>query len=121
MSKLQETVTTYGAAWQEEHPEWRLKLLTTALNEKGRYTDPTADLVGPKALCDHIGVFQVGNPGAKIEVTSTATLHHDIAHFTWRMLLPDGQVRLTGHDFAEFDEDGKILRLAGFFGDPDPL
>lgn len=114
------TIADYGAAWQERDPNKRLELLTRCFAENGRYVDPTADVSGRSDLCDHIGEVLKGADG-KVQLTSKPSNHHDVIHFTWHMVGPDGSVYVAGHDFVHLDTKGKIAHLAGFFGDPEPL
>ncbi|MEM7091191.1 MAG: nuclear transport factor 2 family protein [Pseudomonadota bacterium] len=121
MSDLAEVISAYGAAWQETNSEQRLSLLDLAWADDGRYSDPTADVSGRQNLSDHIGHVLASSNGGRVELTSATNTHHDVAHFTWRMVAPDGSVMVSGHDFVQFAGDGRIARLAGFFGDPEPL
>ncbi|WP_052261480.1 nuclear transport factor 2 family protein [Ruegeria sp. ANG-S4] len=116
----QQTIAAYGAAWQEPNAEARLELLNTCFAENGRYVDPTADVTSRAALNDHIGNVLTGSDGT-VELTSQPTNHHDVVHFTWHMTGPDGSIYVSGHDFVHLDAEGKIVHLAGFFGDPEPL
>ncbi|WP_109311535.1 nuclear transport factor 2 family protein [Ruegeria sp. AU67] len=116
----QQTIADYGAAWQQADQGQRLDLLTKCFAEDGIYVDPTAEVNGRSNLCDHIGeVLQ--SSGGRVELTSNPNNHHDVVHFTWRMVGPDGTIMVTGHDFVRLNEQGKISHLAGFFGDPAPL
>lgn len=120
MQDWQQTIADYGAAWQETDPAERLELLTRCFAENGRYVDPTGDVSGRADLCDHIGgVLQSSN--GRVELTSKPTQHHDVVHFTWHMIGPDGSVFVAGHDFVHLNAEGQIAHLAGFFGDPAPL
>ncbi|GGH25571.1 SnoaL-like domain-containing protein [Cribrihabitans marinus] len=120
MATLQETVDTYGAAWRETDPAKRLELLETVWADDAVYVDPMARVEGRAALVAHIGEV-LASTGGRVEITSRPNAHHDVAHFTWHMVGPDGAILVRGHDMATLDTDGRIARLAGFFGDPDPL
>ena len=120
MQNLQQTINNYEAAWQETDEGKRLDLLTYCFAENGRYVDPTADVSGREALSAHIGKVLKNSDGT-VEITSNPTNHHDVIHFTWHMVGPDGNVYVAGHDFVRLDVSGKIAHLAGFFGDPVPL
>ncbi len=120
MQDLSRTIADYGAAWQESDPSKRFDLLARCFAEDGRYVDPTADVAGRDEICAHIGeVLQQTN--GRVDITSTPTVHHDVVHFTWHMIAPDGNILVAGHDFLHMNEQGKIAQLAGFFGDPAPL
>lgn len=120
MQELKQVIAAYGAAWQETDPEQRLKLLTRCFAETGRYVDPTAEVSGRNQLSTHIGAVLKDTQG-RVEITSEPSSHHDVVHFTWHMVAPDGTIMVSGHDFIRLGADGKIAQLAGFFGDPAPL
>ncbi|WP_170760588.1 nuclear transport factor 2 family protein [Ruegeria lacuscaerulensis] len=120
MHDLHQVISDYGAAWQEMDPDKRKEQLTRCFSENGRYVDPTADVSGIAQLSEHIGEILKTSNG-RVDITSTPVSHHDVVHFTWRMVAPDGSIMVAGHDFIRLDDQGKIAHLAGFFGDPAPL
>ena len=120
MQDLHQTINNYEAAWQETDASKRHDLLTFCFTENGRYVDPTAEVNGRAELSDHIGKV-LKNSDGRVEITSKSTNHHDVIHFTWHMVGPDGTIFVAGHDFGLLDASGKITHLAGFFGDPAPL
>ncbi|UWR04649.1 nuclear transport factor 2 family protein [Ruegeria conchae] len=120
MQELNNVISAYGAAWQETNPNRRLELLDQCFAGNGRYVDPTAALTGRDQLSEHIGEVLKDTQG-RVELTSAPTSHHDVVHFTWHMVSPNGSIMVAGHDFIRLDADGKIGHLAGFFGDPTPL
>jgi hypothetical protein len=112
----EETVDRYCAAWNEPDPERRRAILAEAWDPGARYTDPTVDLTGVDALVAHIGGVQKTYPGARITRLSAVDLHHDVLRFAWRMVLADGTALPEGIDFGALGPDGKLTRIAGFFG-----
>ena len=114
--ELTELITLYTRAWSEPDRACRQSLLDRIWDENGTYTDPTAHVAGRAALVDHIGGFFVQYPGARIELTSGVDMHHEMFRFTWRMVLADGNVFVEGIDFGELSSEGKLHRIAGFFG-----
>lgn len=120
MHNLKSIIADYGAAWQETDAMRRLELLKRCFAEDGRYVDSTAEVNGREQLNKHIGAVLDDTQG-RVEITSEAASHHDVVHFTWHMVAPDGGIMVTGHDFIRLSADGKISHLAGFFGDPAPL
>ena len=121
MANVDETVRAYGAAWLEVDEAERRRLLQSAWSEDGVYQDPTAHVVGREALIRHIADFHKRLPGTTIIFASGVDHHHGKLHFLWKMIGPDGQVTVEGRDFGEFDVDGRICRIVGFFGQPPPL
>lgn len=121
MTSLTETLTAYGQAWHENDAGKRMTLLDTAWAEDGIYQDPSADVRGRQALCDHIGGVHHSFPGARVEITSGADMHHGKIRFFWRMVLEDGSVAIEGTDFGEVAPDGRLSTIIGFFGTPPAL
>jgi len=113
-------VNAYGAAWLAADEAERRRLLEIAWSENGVYQDPTADISGREALVRHIAGFHQRMPGTTIVITSGVDHHHGKIHFLWKMVTPDGKTALEGRDFGEIGPDGRICRIAGFFGPPPP-
>lgn len=113
----EEAVALYGAAWSETDTEKRLALLEKAWAEDGVYTDPTAELEGRDALHAHIGAFLDQGTGASIVLTSKVDSHHgNRLRFSWSMVSKDGETMVTGIDYGELDDDGRLRLIVGFFG-----
>jgi len=110
-----DTVAAYGAAWVEPDPGARLALVERAWAPGAVYCDPLAVVTGREALSDHIGEFQASMPGGRIEVTSEPVRHHDSAFFRWALTDASGATVMTGFDVVQFDAEGRIGRLTGFF------
>ena len=121
MSDVDAIIRAYGDAWLETDETERRRLLQIAWSEDGVYQDPTADVAGREALVWHIANFHQRLPGTTIVFASGVDHHHGKFHFLWKMIGPGGQVTVEGRDFGEFDRDGRICRIAGFFGPPPPL
>ena len=104
---LEELITVYCKAWSEPERALREQLLNRVWAEDGTYIDPTAHVVGRKALVEHIGKFFEQFPGARIVPSSVVDTHHEQLRFNWRVVLPDGKVLLEGIDFGELSEIGR--------------
>jgi hypothetical protein len=110
-------VLAYAAAWNEPDAAVRLEILERCWADAGAYVDPTVELRGRSALCEHISKVQAGRPGVRIELMSGVDLHHDVVRFLWRLARADGSVGETSIDFGEVDGDGRLKRIVGFFGE----
>lgn len=118
---VQEVVQQYGAAWNEEDGEARLKLLDASWADDGVYSDPMANLTGRDALSEHIGGFRSTMAGAVLETTSAVDVHDGFLRFTWKIVGADGNDLMEGIDFGELADDGRLQRIVGFFGPPPPV
>ncbi|WP_138758069.1 nuclear transport factor 2 family protein [Modestobacter altitudinis] len=109
-------VDSYARAWLEPDPVARRALLEQCWAVDGVYCDPLSQVTGRDGLADHIGGFQAGQPGARLEVVSGVDEHDGHLRFAWQLRAADGSVALEGTDFGELDGDGVLRRIIGFFG-----
>jgi hypothetical protein len=117
MSDLQEVIDTYFAAWNENDDARRLELLGQAFGgDEPRYVDPVADATGIEAISENMATVQQHYPGHTVRRTSDVDVHHDQARFEWDILDPKGMTFLTGVDYADIADDGRLARVSGFFG-----
>jgi hypothetical protein len=121
MTDVLAIIRAYRAAWLEADEAERRRLLQICWSEDGVFEDPTASVIGREALIRHIADFQMRLPGRTIVFASGVDHHHGKFYFMWKMVGPDGQVTVEGRDFGELDLDGRICRIAGFFGPSPPL
>ena len=121
MSNTEEVVAAYMAAWNETDEGKRRRLLEKAWADDGAYTDPQSGVAGREALVALIGGMHGQMPGARIEMTSGVDLHHHKLRFTWRFVSGDGAMTIDGIDFGELADDGRLNKIAGFWGQPPAL
>jgi hypothetical protein len=110
-------VLDYVAAWNEPDAATRLKILERCWADDGAYVDPTVELRGRSALCEHISTVQASRPGARLEMMSGVELHHHVVRFLWRLVRADGRAGETSIDVGEVDADGRLTKILGFFGE----
>ncbi|PLP58628.1 nuclear transport factor 2 family protein [Mesorhizobium loti] len=114
---LTHLIDTYCASWSDQDAERRRALLLSVWSDGATYTDPTAHADGADELLAHVAGIQARYPGARIVRTSPVDVHHDIARFAWKFVLPDGSSFPEGLDIAFLDADRvRITRIIGFFG-----
>lgn len=121
MATYEETLPAYIAAWSEVDEGKRRALLEKSWQESGIYTDPLGQASGREALIRHIGRFLRRYPGHGVLLTSGVNEHHGQLRFTWAIVGPDGKRAIEGIDFGEVGEDGRLLRITGFFGELPPI
>lgn len=115
MAGVRDIVNLYGAAWNAAEEE-RRELLDVSWADAGVYCDPGALVTGRESLIAHIGGFQAGRPGHRIDLTSGVDEHDGRFRFSWALRGPDGQTVTEGIDFGVLAEDGRIASITGFFG-----
>jgi hypothetical protein len=60
-------------------------------------------------------------PGHSFRRSTGVDAHHNFARYGWQLVAADGSVTLAGTDVVEVGDDGKLLRVTGFFGEPPAL
>ena len=114
----QASIQNYFKAWGQRDDEKRAELLKTAWAENGIYSDPSAHVVGRQALIKHIGQA-LASPqfqGASLSPGSAVDIHHQVFRFEWKMSDASGKTLIKGMDYGEFNEQGQITKIIGFFG-----
>lgn len=107
----------YGKAWGEPDAAARAALLAQVWAKDGQYKDPSVDLKGAEALSLHIGGFLRQFPAAKLTMTSRTDSYGTTFRADWLLDFGDGKTpALEGFDFGELDSEGRITKIAGFFG-----
>lgn len=114
---LTHLIDTYCAAWSTESAEQRRALLLPLWGDGATYTDPSAHADGAEELLAHIAGIQARYPGARVLRTSDVDVHHGVARFAWKFVMPDGSTLPEGLDIAFIDgNQRRITRVIGFFG-----
>jgi hypothetical protein len=120
MTRPEDVIKSYAAAWHERDEGRRRMLLTQSWSDDGVYRDPLSEARGREALIRHIAGFQAHSAGSRIDIVGGVDHHHGRFHFAWIMTGPDRLVSLLGRDFGALDHDGRIRQIVGFF-DPAPV
>lgn len=114
---LTHLVDSYCAAWSTQNAEQRRALLLPVWGDGATYTDPSVHATGAEELLTHIAGIQSRHPGARIVRTSNVDVHHNVARFAWKFVMPDGSSLPEGLDIAFLDtEQKRLTRIIGFFG-----
>ncbi len=116
--QILQSLQTYFQAWNEPVAEKRDALLKDCWADNAEYTDPGTHAKGRAALSMEIGKF-LGNEklkGFSIVQASNIDLHHRVFRFQWEMRDPNGNTVTPGMDYGEYDDQGRITKIVGFFG-----
>ena len=106
----------YDEVWAERDVARRRSILDEIWTDETLYLDPDVPdgLVGPDALVNFIDATFEQYPGFAVTATSEVAVLRDRAWYRWRQTSADGQAA-DGVDFIEFDAEGRIERLTGFY------
>ncbi len=116
MNDIIRTIDTHLAGYCEPDPARRLELLASAWAPEGTLVDPPIDGAGVDGISAMVDAVLSHYPGHRFVRTTTIDAHHQSARYGWALLDGDGTVVLDGVDLVDFDGDGKLVRVVGFFG-----
>jgi hypothetical protein len=111
------TFSLYAQAWDGKlDAAARLELLSQAWADDGELFDPETPggLVGRAALGAYIQEQHEASPGMVVSGTAEPEMLGDRLRGRWAQY-EDGVLTLSGADFVEFAEDGRIQKLTMFF------
>ena len=113
---LAAVVRRYDEVWAERDVARRREILAAIWTDDTIYLDPDVPngLVGPNALVDFIEASFEQYPGLAITAISEVAVLRDRASYRWRQTATNSE-SIEGTDFIEFDSEGRIQRLTGFF------
>ena len=118
LRNLEDVVRVYGSAWNEPDAEKRQCLLEQSMSANATYVDPTIDTANLGDLAGRIGDFQTSAPKASIAQLSGLDSRTGELRFAWDFR-NDGTSAITGLDYMEIAEDGRIASIRGYW-DPVP-
>lgn len=110
------TIDSHLEAYALADADRRNALVAACWNPDGQLTDPPLAGRGHAEISALADVVLTHYAGHRFERTTAVDVHHTYARYGWNLVGPDGTVAIGGTDFVEVDEDGKLLRIVGFFG-----
>jgi len=116
-----DTIDMHLQAYAMADPDRRGELVAAAWNADGELLDPPLEGRGRaeiSALADVVLTHYVGHRFVR---TTAVDAHHGFARYGWELTGPDGAVAVSGIDVVQFDDEGKLLRIVGFFGPLEPV
>jgi SnoaL-like domain len=117
MHDVTTTVDTYLAAWNEPDVTTRAELIESAWATDGRYVDPLLEADGHGAISEMVSAVQSQYPGQRFRRLSGVDAHHNQVRFAWELSGDAGDVTVRGIDIGELADDGRLVRITGFFGE----
>ena len=100
--------------------ERRNQLIRQVWADGGQLIDPPFDGMGHDEISGMVDVVLQHYAGHTFRRTTAVDAHHDTARYEWELVAPDGTVFIAGLDIAALAPDGRLARIAGFFGDLPP-
>ncbi len=115
------TVDAHLEAYGEPDADRRGQIVARVWDPTGRLVDPPIDGTGHDGIVELAGTVQTMFPGHTFRRTTVVDEHHGHARYGWDLLDPEGTAVLSGVDVALLGDDGRLLHVAGFFGELTPL
>jgi hypothetical protein len=110
-------IDTHLTAYTEPDADRRRTLIEQAWAADGRLLDPPLTGEGHEGIAAAADALLSHYPGHAFRRTSDVDEHHGTARYAWQLVDPDGGIALTGIDVADLDDEGRLVRVVGFFGE----
>ena len=117
VSSFETTWETYAASWKAPTAEEKRSLYEQSLSPDCVYTDPLTQARGWTELLAYMLDFHRQVPGGHF-VTVEFIAHHQRSMARWKMCNGDDAVLGEGVSYGEYDDDGKLVVMTGFFEPP---
>lgn len=115
MTDLRTSWDLLVAALNAPKREDKASLFSRFAREDVSYVDPSASLRGASAYIDYLMDVEDMNPGGGIETVSFVA-HHGRSLATWNAIDSNGIRVGEGASYVEYDEVGRMVAVATFFG-----
>jgi hypothetical protein len=106
---------------------WNLRDASSLRHNLEACLHPDIEFIDPSIVTRGIDEFEANvlrfwskYPGAEIAQSTAIDSHHQLHRYHWRIQF-EGKTVLEGFDVSETDDQGKVLRVLGFFGPIKPL
>lgn len=103
---------TYANVWKLTSAEERESALAPLVDDSIQYLTQNFE-GGREEILKDIESFQQKFPGCYFTVEDMAS-HHDVALFTWVLVMPDGTTPAKGHDHLRISTEGKIVSITTY-------
>jgi hypothetical protein len=117
MTDLSTVVDSWLEAYAEPDIERRTKLIEQAWSPEGRLVDPPLEGTGYAGLSEAADLVNTHYAGHTFRRVTGIDTHHEFVRYGWQLVGPDGAVVIAGIDVGEVAEDGRLVKVTGFFGD----
>ena len=107
----------YSKSWGAAKLSDKIDLFKQSLDPNCVYTDPLSKTKGWDKLAECMEGFHRQVPEGYFEVTYFLC-HHNYSFAKWDMKNKDGKKIGEGHSFGEYNSDGKLIKMTGFYEFP---
>lgn len=107
----------YVSSWKAASAEERQAIFSSCLAPDCVYTDPLVQAKGWAELTGYMHDFHQQIPGGHF-VTERFIEHHQRSIAYWKMLNAEAVALGEGASYAEYDAQGRLVTMTGFFETP---
>jgi hypothetical protein len=111
------TWEVYVSAWKAASAQTKADVLRQSVSPACVYKDPLTIATGHDELIAYMLAFHQQVPGGHF-VTMYFLAHHDVSVAKWNMLSGDGTVIGDGVSYGQYNEQGALIAMTGFFETP---
>ena len=112
---IENAVETYTEAWAATDSSARVDLLGRCMAPHAIFRDAMGYAQGIPDLSDHIGTAQQFAQGMTMNRDGPLSRSQGFVTYPWKMVTPDGSTVMTGSNMVEFNGDGLIQSVTGFW------
>jgi SnoaL-like domain len=121
MTDINTTIDAWFASLNELDGAKRAALVEQAWAGDGRWVDPPFEGEGHEAINQMVDAVYESYPDHRFRRVSEIDAHHDAVRYGWELVNRDGSIVLAGTDIGQVADDGRLSRITGFFGPPEPI
>lgn len=108
-------LVAYMGMWNETDVDAVRGHVERVFTEDARFCDPLHEVTGHEAITAMVIGTRENFPSAQYSLASNVDSHHDRHRYHWLAVFDEGE--LPGFDVTQLAEDGRIVRVDGFFGE----
>jgi hypothetical protein len=113
----QVTWEKYASAWKEATAKGKADALRQSVAATCVYKDPATIATGHDELVAYMLAFHQQVLGGHF-VTTYFLAHHDVSIARWNMVGRDGAIIGDGVSYGQYNEQGELVAMTGFFEAP---
>lgn len=118
MKDYRKTWENYTSIWRSKSLNDRLSSFKDSVSDECIYADPLVEVKGWDHISEYIETFQKQFPDCYFK-TVDFFVNKNKSTCSWQMISQDDQVVGHGISYAEYENSGKLIKIAGFFDVPE--
>jgi len=116
MSNYPQSLEKMMSIWNTSDADKIRSISEEIFTDDMHFVDPNYNIVGVDAFVDMVHAVHKKIPGAVYSHVGDCDSHNNLYRYHWEIHL-NGKLIMPGFDVAELNDDGKIVKVIGFFGE----